>query len=104
MMSLIPSRWSRRLLFAGCALFVAFGFVTALGQCASVDAGPITDLARENLRVLVRGAPRKEADLVDSIVASYGYSVQSVWYLLSRVYSWLTGSKFNPYSSAAFSF
>lgn len=103
MVHLIPSSWSRRLLIAGCALFVAFGFITALRQGANVDAGPITDLSRENLRVLVRGTPRKEADPFDSIVASYGYSVQSVWYVILRLYSGLTGSDFNPYSSSAFS-
>ena len=103
MANLIPPSWSRRLLIAGGALFVAIGFITALRQGANVDAGPITDLARENLRVLVRGAPRKEADLFDEIVASYGYSVQSVWYVILRLYSALTGSDFDAYSSAAFS-
>ena len=116
MVNLIPSRGSRRLLIAGCTLFVAFGFITALRQGANVDSGSITDLARENLRVLIRG-PRKEGDPTDSIVASYGYSmqsdsivasygysIQSVWYLLFRAYSGLTGSNFNPYSSSAFSF
>jgi hypothetical protein len=101
--NLIPSRWSRRLLVAGCALFVAFGFITALRQGANVDSGAVTDLARENLSVLGSGAPREVASTIDSLVASYGYSIQSVWYLLSRAYSWLTGSNFNPYSSLAFS-
>jgi hypothetical protein len=83
---------------------VAIGFITALRQGANVDAGPITDFTNQNLRALVHGVSEARTQYPDTVVASYGYSVQSVWYLLSRAYSWLTGSKFNPYSSAAFSF
>ena len=102
-MSLVSSKWSRRFLIVGCALFVAFGFIAALRQGANVDTGTTTDFSRENLRVLVRGAQKDDGYPVNSIVASYGYSIQSVWYLLARTYSMLTGSNFNPYSSSAFS-
>ncbi len=91
----------RAVMILACCLGL-IGLFAAVRVGSNVDSAVMMDFTRANIRVLLHGTDSANySAATPEVLASYGYTVSTIVYVLLRVGALITNTTFDPYSSSA---